>query len=214
MAQADAVLHEALRAAPRRYRMPPLPAGLDAAAAAPADTALAFAIEAARTGQLRQSPPSPDIRALFTRSLEHLIHAALAADGGDPAFQAMVLRTSDPEVEAYVRLRKQAAADRRAVRALVNNLAHPARLRAVPTGPLHDALAQLHGFSVAEAWAEVADILGLLLVEPFMRGDALRDTLQAALANEALQRLLRAGAALQHAGVRRYRMLREQHGPA
>ncbi len=194
--------------------MPPLPAGADAAASAPPDTALAFALEVARTAGLRDSPPPDDVRALFTRSLAQLIRAALAPEGGDAAFQALALRTSDAEVDAYVRLVEQSNADRRTVRALVNGLAHPARLHALAPGPLHDALAQLHQLASAQAWAEVADTMRLLLLEPFLQDDALREALQAALAGEALQRLLRAGAALQHAGVRRYRVLREQHGPA
>jgi hypothetical protein len=212
--QPDSLLLAALRAAPRRYRMPPLPDGIAAALAAPPDTALAFAIEAARAGHERGVPLPAGTADLFTRKLAQLIDAALAAEGGDPSFQAMVLRASDAEVAAYARLAEQAPADRRALRAQVNALAHPGKLHGMAPGPLRDALLELHRLLQAESWPALAGAAGLLQLQPFARDAALQDALQAIATSEPLRRLQRADAApAQHAGVRRYLALCALRGP-
>ncbi|RYY64418.1 MAG: hypothetical protein EOO24_56265, partial [Comamonadaceae bacterium] len=77
-----------MKAAPRRYRMPPLPADAAAARTAAPEAALAFAIESARVG----AEPLSAARALFLEALAALVRKSLDAAGGDPAFQALVLR--------------------------------------------------------------------------------------------------------------------------
>lgn len=146
MRTTDALLLAALRAAPRRHRLPPLPDGIEAASASNPETALAFAIEGARRARHRRTPPPAGLQDLFTRSLAALIRASLAAEGGAPAFQALVLRTRDAGVHEYVRLARQAPGDRRAVRAATDAFAHPGKLRAMAAGPLRDAQATVQAF--------------------------------------------------------------------
>ena len=116
------VVAAALAAAPRRYRMPALPASVEGARAAGPDVALAFAIESARTGTV------PGARELFLASLAALAIQALDPRTGDPGFQALVVRASEPSVHEYVALQALAARDARAVRRLVDAVAHPGRL--------------------------------------------------------------------------------------
>lgn len=193
--------------------MPPLPADAGAAAARGTDTALAFAIEAARTGQLRGMQPAAEVRALFTRHLAQLIRAALKPEGGDPAFQAMVLQAQDALVAEHVRLAAQRAADARAIRAAVDAIAHPGKLHAAPAGPSREALAQLHALAASQAWAGLARSAELLLDQAAAEDQRLADALRTMLAHPALQRLQRFDALQEHAGVQRYRAVCEQRGP-
>jgi len=188
-----ALLLAALRAAPRRYRMPPLPADAAAAAAAGTDTALAFALESVRAGRR-------DAQELFLRSLARLIRAALAPQDGDPAFQALVLRAQHPEVDEYVHLAAQLIADRRAVRAAVDAVAHPGKLRGMAPGALRDALAEIHGLAAEGFWPELITALQ-------------RASLATLLAGPALQRLARGNELLQAEAVQRYLVLCSQRGP-
>ncbi len=202
----ESLLLQALRAAPRRYRMPPLPATPEAAWAAGADAALALAIESARTGAA-----TPQVRELFARALAALIRSALSTDEGDAAFQALVLQAHDADVGEYVRLAAQINADSKAVRGIVNGFAHPARL---PEGaPRRGDLAALHQLAREEAWPALADrarqLQSLCADDPLLHAG-----LQRLSAAPALQRLLRAGALLPLAAVQRFRALREQQGPA
>ena len=190
---ADILLATALRVAPRRYRMPPLPASGDAAVAKGPACALAFAIEAARAalpdsvGWATRCPPS--LRDLFTSSLAALLQDAMTRD---PQFQALVLRSRDPRVAEFVRLSAKLAADQRTVRSLVDAIAHPGKLERQPPGSERDALAALHEWAAAGAWKEL--------------GDALPP-------NPALERLTRRSAMLELDAVRHYLALCEQHGP-
>jgi hypothetical protein len=179
----ESLLAHALRSAPRRYRMPPLPAD----AHAPAAVRLAFAIDEARAGR--------DARELFTASLADLIRAALRPADGDASFQALVLRTQHAPVEEHVRLAAQAAADRRAVRASVDAVAHPGKLRGLAEGLEREALARWHGLASAGEWKELG---------PLLAGTP---------AEAALQRLLRAEALLGEDEVRAYVQLMQRHGP-
>ena len=181
--QTDELLMKAVRSAPRRYRLPPLPADADA----PASVRLACAIEEARAGR--------DARERFTASLAELIVAALRAEDGDASFQALVLRTQHAEVAEHVRLAAQAPADRRAVRATVDALAHPGKLRAMAAGAERDALARLHRLASDGAWEELAS------------------TVAGTPAEVALQRLLRGDALLANANVRAYERLMARRGP-
>lgn len=181
--RAELLLMEALRRAPRRYRMPPLPAD----AQAPAPVRLAFAIEEARAGR--------EASERFTASLAELIAAALRPGAGDASFQALVLRTQHAEVAEHVRLAAQAAADRRAVLATVDALAHPGKLRAMAAGGQRDALARLHRAATEGAWEELESAVG------------------GTPADAALRRLRRGQALLADANVRAYERLVERRGP-
>jgi hypothetical protein len=172
--------------------MPPLPSGPDAAWAAGADTALAYAIEGARTGHGH--------RQLFLDALADLIRAALAPQGGDAAFQALVLRAQDPAVEEHVRLAAQSAADARAVRAAADAIAHPGKLRNIPAGAARDALEQLHQLASEGQWTKLRDAAARLSIDTIV-------------SNPGLARLERGAELLAHPGVQRYRELCERRGP-
>jgi hypothetical protein len=207
-------LAAALAAAPRRYRMPPLPADAAAAAARGVDTALAFAIEAARTGQLHGLPPPRGVRELFIHGLAQLIRAALAPRGGDPAFQALVLQAQDDQVAEYVRLGSRRAADERIIRAAVAAIAHPGKLRAAPAGPMRDALERLHNLTAAQAWLALGQAVRQTLDLPDAGEAPEREALRALQTHPALEGLRRMEALHDHAAVQRYRALGAQQGPA
>lgn len=202
-----------MRAAPRRYRLPPLPGGLEAASAAGPATALAFAIEGARQAKHQLAAAPAGLQDLFTRSLAALIRASLAPDGGDPAFQALVLRTRDADVDEYVRLARQAPLDRRAVRVATDAFAHPGKLRAMASGPLRDALSRVHELAAAGDWAALAGEIRQLTARPGAGDQALAPA-GALLADAALARLHRLGALRQGEAVQRYLALCGQRGPA
>ena len=202
MSGARELLHEALRAAPRRYRMAPLPADADDAEASGAEPAVAWALEVLRRSGEGGALPAV-AKDVFTRQLAELIRAAVVPGAGDPAFQALVLRTMEPEVEEYVRLMSQAAADRRVVTSAVDAVAHPGKMRDVADVTLREALVGLHGLSTSQSWSALGD--GMEALGPRLRGD---DGFW-----EALGRLERGDALQQAPAVQRYRALCEQRGP-
>jgi len=210
MHQPEDILLAALAAAPRRYRMPPLPADADATLAMGAETSLVFAVEAARIGKERGSPPPADMLDLFTRSLAQLIGDALARD---PAFQALLLRTQDAHVNEYVRLSGQRAADRRAVRTWTDAIAHPGKLHKLPPSDMREALSRLHRLAAADSWPELGQAIEQLLGQPFADDEQLRAALAAIHSSPAFERLARGGALLRLESVQRYQSLGEQHGP-
>lgn len=213
MHELDALLLAAVRTAPRRYRMPPLPASGGAAWAISPEAALAFALEAVRVAQEGGARPSPGAGRLFARALAALIRESLDAQHGDAAFQALVLQAHDADVESHARLASREAADRRAVRAATDAFAHPGKLRGRPPAQ-RDALASIHRLAAEDRWTALRQAAERMLaahahedVEP---GRALR----ALLAHPGLERLER-GAALQGVeSVRRYRALLERRGTA
>ncbi|MEJ8836366.1 hypothetical protein [Ramlibacter sp. AN1133] len=211
MHAAQDLLLAALRAAPRRYRLPPLPPDAAPARAGDVETALAFAIEAARLGIEQRRPVADDVRDLFTGALAAFLREAMVGERGDPSFQALVLQVHDAQVHEFVRLSRSAAADRRTVRSLTDAIAHPGKTRALPPGPGRDRLAALHALVAADAWTSLRDALA----EGAPEADAsLAATLDAILGSEALQRLVRRAALLPGASVQRYLALCERRGPS
>ncbi|MCD6076328.1 MAG: hypothetical protein K0R89_266 [Ramlibacter sp.] len=211
MSEARALLQEALRAAPRRFRMPDLPSQEQDALAMGADAAIAFALERMRAHVDAGEPVPAGARALFTRQLADLIRAALAPGSGDPTFQALVLRAMEPEVEEYVRLAATTVANQRVVRSAVDAVAHPGKLRGLDDGQLRERLERLHQLATSRSWSALPE--GLEAV-----GSRLRGNDGGGVGNDvvlqALERLQRADALLQSAAVQRYRALCEQRGPA
>ena len=194
----DALL-EAIRLAPRRYRMPALPGDADAAEAAGPDVALAFAIEALRCGR-----GEPKLAKLFVRSLAALIARALDSGTGDPAFQAWVLANQERVVTEHLELAAQEGVDQRRVRAAVDAFAHPGkwRGRAMP-----DELVRLHASSQSGDWAAVRAAAQALAATGWSsRGQAL-------LAEPALSRLERAASIRNDPAVRRHLALEAARGP-
>lgn len=194
--------------------MPSLPADAGAAAASSTDAALAFAIEAVRIGQEELGvPPPASVRSLFTEALAQLIRKALAPEGGDSAFQALVMQAQDAEVREHAQLSKQREADQRAIRAATNAFAHPGKLRHMPADEVRDALARLHGLAATDSWEELARAIERLLDLDLFAQKNLQPALQAILSNPALERLVLGNRLLHLEAVQRYQALCERQGP-
>ncbi|MDR6423898.1 hypothetical protein J2738_000020 [Variovorax paradoxus] len=211
----DALLLAALRTAPRRYRLPPLPADAEAAVAGGTDATLAFAIEAARTEKASPAtaPSHEAMQALFTRALAQLIREALAPERGDPAFQAAMLQAQDAQVHEHVQLSRQRAADLRTLRVAVDAIAHPGKLRHEAAGAVRDALVRLHGLAAAGAWPELAQALAQPLAQELRGTGNFGAPLEAIRSSPALQRLVRGSELLRRESVQRYQALCERRGP-
>lgn len=209
---ADALLLAALRDAPRRHRMPPLPTHAGAAEAAGTETALAFAVESARRHVQHGEPVPAEVPALFTRALAALVRSALAGEGGDPSFQALVLRAEHAQVQEHVQLASQAHADRRALRTAVDAVAHPGKLQGHLPGPLREALASLHGLAAEGDWPALAQAAARWRDGPHADASALA-WIEGLLAHPALARLQRHGELLRHENVQRYLALCAGRGP-
>ncbi|RYY66934.1 MAG: hypothetical protein EOO24_53640, partial [Comamonadaceae bacterium] len=194
----DALLLAALRDAPRRYRMPPLPADAAEARRAAPDAGLAWAIEATR----RSAAPDHEVAAVFVQALAALIRKALDPQTGDPAFRALVLRARSPAVDAWVRASARDVPDRRAVHAAVDAVAHPGKLRNAPAGTATEQLAQLHALARDGDWAGLRH--AAQAVPPDLPRAAQRAAVQALAAHPALLRLAEAAALRVHADVQRY----------
>ncbi|RYF18061.1 MAG: hypothetical protein EOO30_04460 [Comamonadaceae bacterium] len=203
MTPADSPLLAVLRDAPRRFRMPALHGDAQAARAAGAECALAFAMEAARTGMA-----SPALQDLFTDALANLIGQALVT-GADPAFQAQVQRSAQPEVEAFARLAARAEADRRMVRAASDALAHPGKLRTLDDVALRGKLARLHELASQEDWTALA----AAAVQVDTPDPGLRHAAHRIASHPALERLRHLAALRALPTVQQYLALCEQRGP-
>ena len=193
--------------------MPPLPSNAEAAVASGADVALAFAIAAACLAKERRLPPSAHSQETFTWALAQLIRQALTADGGDPAFQAVVLQAREAAVHEHVQLRRRRAADQRTVRTATNAIAHPGKLRRMPTGAAREALARLHALAAAGSWAALAQTAERALAQGLSEQPELRAPLEAMLSSPALARLQRGDELLRLDAVQRYQALCERRGP-
>lgn len=192
--------------------MPPLPADATSARQLGAETSLAFAIEAARTSAQDGSSAPPESAKLFTGALAALIREALHPEEGDPAFQALVLRAGDAQVDEHARLSTQSLADRRAVRSALDAIAHPGKLRQEPEGALREALAQLHALAADDAWTALREGARALLAQELE--DSMRSSLELVLHHPGLQRLVRSSHLHGTAAVQRYLRLCERRGPA
>ncbi|WP_232072990.1 hypothetical protein [Variovorax sp. RA8] len=194
--------------------MPPLPADADAAASIGVDAALAFAIETVRAVRERGSTTPARMEDFFTHALAGLIRRALAPEGGDPVFQALVLQAQSAEVREYVRMASQLASDRRAVRAATDAIGHPGKLRDMPAGATRDALARLHRLAADSAWTELAAATGQPLAQDITAGEqVVRSLLEGLRSSPALQRLAHGSALLRNEAVQRYLRLSERRGP-
>lgn len=159
----SALLDHTLSTVPRRYRLPALPAmacqpapATYGSAPAPA-TILAALIEQVRTAREQDQPAGEDLKARFIDTLAQLVRDAMRPHGGDPVFQAMVLRHRVPHVREYAALSAQADRHRRPVMALVNAIAHPQRQQRAASAARCEAMAQLHATAAAASWADLRD---------------------------------------------------------
>jgi len=207
--EADALLLQAIRQAPRPYRMPPLPATAAEAERTGPDAMLAYAIDALRAAVERGAHPAAELRGAFTRALAQSIEAALQPEGGDASFQALVLQRLEPLVREYVQLAARWAADRRAVRSAINAVAHPGKLRHL-AGSDRDHLTRLHELSTGGDWPALEVALNAP-ADPVAGGANAAIDSPAAL--ESLRRLARATALQSTAPVGQYLALCSARGP-
>ncbi len=213
----DPLLDAMLRTVPRRYRLPEL----DDACALPVDASpamtLALVIERARAALERGEMPGAALKDRFTNALARLVREAMRADGGDPVFQAMVLRHRTASVREYASLSARADQDRRAVRAAVNAVAHPGKQQRLGPGPQREALARLHAYAGAAAWNKLHDAVQQLPEmpqTPAMAGEPPGTRGLAQLREHpALARLRRLDTLASDPLVAQYRSLWERYGP-
>ncbi|UXH79149.1 3-deoxy-D-arabino-heptulosonate 7-phosphate synthase [Roseateles amylovorans] len=209
-----APLARMLLACVRRYRAPALPASLDEASLAGPATALAFAIDQARVATVQGVTPEPAVRALFIHALARLIAGALRPQGGDPAFQAMVLQHQWPVVREFASLNAHAAADRRTVQSTIRAFAHPEKTRRRPDAALRAALTELHRAGEAADWPRLVPMALALLDQPDVRADpALRRLLERLRDETAVDRLQRLAVLAHDERIQRYLRLWQQQGP-
>lgn len=210
------LLDQTLRAIPRRYRLGPVPAGRSGLEDSDPATALAVAIEQARVSLSAGAAPPSSCESLFVDALSQLIRNALRDRGGDPAFQAMVLRHQSPRVREHASLSAHAQADRRTVRTAVDAFAHPGKRRGMPDGPLADALASLHAAAAEEDWDALTQGAQTLLAatsSDAAADPAIAGPLDRLLNDPALARLLRMDALATDPLVQRYQTLWQRQGP-
>lgn len=193
--------------------MPPLPASAAEARRRGAAVTLAWSIESARLALEQGSHPEPGLCGLFTSALAELIRSALRIEDGDPAFQAQVLREQVAEVDLHVRLSATAEQDRRNVRALVDALAHPQKLRRMPGEPFRDTLSQLHALAAAGAWDALEHAAADLLRTAAGLSAPVRGTLQRLVRLASLQRLRRGRLLASLDSVKRYQALVARRRP-
>lgn len=209
----DALLLAALHATPRRHRLPPLPADVDAARAAGIEATLAFAIDGLRQAVDAGRPPPLELQQVFTEALAARVELALREPPeGDPAFQAALLRAEEPAVDEHVRLADAAAGDRRSLRLQVDAIAHPGKLARHPEA-MREGLARLHRLAESQVWPLLRPALAELQAS-LPADDPLQASLAALQASPALQRLERAAVLLVEEPVQRYRVLSDLAGPA
>ncbi|WP_425605890.1 3-deoxy-D-arabino-heptulosonate 7-phosphate synthase [Paraburkholderia sejongensis] len=179
-----------------------------------AATLLALAIEQAREAIARGEAPNASSARLFTGALARLIRDALRENGGDPVFQAMLLRHRTAVVREYASLAAHADRDRRRIHASINAIAHPAKQQRLDAGAQRDALSRLHALAFAHAWAQFGDALQAAVDTPELARDAaLQRNLAQLLGSAELQRLRRLDALATDPQVRGYRALWERQGP-
>lgn len=210
------LLVDTLRRVARRYRLPAIPdtrAASDSPQPADPATTLAITIEQTRMSMARGIAPGPEQQCLFTRALADLIHEALRPTGGDAAFQAILLRHHAPQVQEYASLSAHIDQDRRTIHAIVNAIAHPAKLQRRQVDAHRDQLARLHALKDAADWSALADT-ARRLVEGGVQDDArVAQGLARLLASDELDRLQRVAALGSDIEVQQYQALLDRQAP-
>ena len=212
LAPMDCPLLAAVRHAPRRHRLPPLPADAEAARACGAEVGVAYAVECLRRSRGDAAAVPPGTEEVFSTSLDALIRAGLSPPRGDGAFLALVLEEVEATVRAYRRLAASSASDWRAVRAAVDAIAHPGKLRGRPPGPLTERLVRLHRLATEGAADDLRCAAESVLVEARRTDPPLGAALEALHSHAALERLQRMAHLSGSEGVRRYLALLEHGG--
>lgn len=198
----------------RRYRLPAAPAACAQRLETSPATALAMAIDQARSAAQHAQAPDAATQRLFIGSLARLIGDAMRADSGDAAYQAMVLAHHAPPVREAMALQAHAEKDERELRSIINAVAHPAKFPQCTAGPQREALAQLHADHAAAQWDALAATAQRLLAMPQLAGETrLQRDLARLLSGAALARMQHATLLAADPLVQQYHALRDQHGP-
>ena len=208
------LLTQILSRVARRYRLPIRPEDAIHREHHGVASRLASIIERVRETVVSGRQPDAALKKQFLDTLARLIHDAMLDDEGDSAFQAMTLRHGAPRVREYASLAARSDPDRRAVLALVNTMAHPARQERTGDASLRAALAAVHDAASEQAWTR----LHTLLRELARIGATSTDTdvsrpAAALLEHPALARLQRLEALRADEQVGRYLKLWEKNGP-
>ncbi|NMK45357.1 3-deoxy-D-arabino-heptulosonate 7-phosphate synthase [Achromobacter sp. Bel] len=208
------LLDDILRALPRRYRVPETLGEVAAPLNGGSSTALAIAVEHARQALAAGATPGAATKQAFIQALARLIHDAVRAEGGDPAFQAIVLRHRAPQVREFAHLSSTADQDRRQIHAAVNGIAHPAKLQRMAPGQARDALAALQAAAALPSWTVLSQAAQRLRATQDKPLDpAVERALARLLDDPALARLQRLDALAPDGQVRQYQSLWDRHGP-
>lgn len=213
----SASIERLLLGLPRRYRVPDMEeVAQRVRSGQETDTAttIAVAIDHARRSSAGEAAPSPTLKQAFVESLARLVREALRADGGDAAFQAMVLRHASPLVREHASLAAHAARDRRRVHAIVNAIAHPGKRQHLPAEACARAMGRLHAYAAAGRWATLAR-MGRRLRSARKTGEnpAIARGLAQLMDSPALARLQRLETLAADEGVQRHEALWSRHGP-
>ncbi|KAG1217786.1 hypothetical protein G6F35_008855 [Rhizopus arrhizus] len=210
----SALLDDILRAVPRRYRVPETLAEVATMLHGGSSTALAVTVEQARLALAAGTTPDAATKQGFIQALARLIHEATRTEGGDPAFQAIVLRHGAPQVREFAHLSTTADQDRRQIHAAVNGIAHPAKLQRMAPSQDRDALAALQAAAASASWTALSEAAQRLRA---MQEKTVEPAVQRALArlldDPALARLQRLDALAPDGQVRQYQSLWDRHGP-
>lgn len=206
-------LDETLRIVPRRYRLPVWCAGSEPHHKANPATTLAVVIERARSAIDFGEMPDPAHKGRFTEALAQMIREAMRADGGDSAFQAMVLRHRVAQVREYASLAAQANKDRRLIHLIVNALAHPAKLQRMPPSAQREVLVRLHSATSSASWSILADTMDQLLAPGAADEPTVQRSLRRLRDSSAVGRLQRLDALASDDLVRQYLALQDRNSP-
>jgi hypothetical protein len=208
------LLDNILRTLPRRYRVPALAGASAAGKGANPTTTLAVTIEQARATLARGEAPDASLQTVFVDALASLIHDAMRADAGDPAFQALVLKHRAPRVREYALLAATADQDGRRLRTTVDAIAHPAKLQRAGADVPREMLGQLYAAAASASWPMFADVSRQLLRLPAVtNAPPLAQALERLLDDPALARLQRFAELAPDELVQAYRALWDRHGP-
>ena len=209
------LLADTLHRVVRRYRLPATPDTLatpESPQSADPATTLAITIEQTRTSMAYGIAPGPEQQHRFTQALADLIHEALRPTGGDAAFQAILLRHHAPQVQEYASLYAHVDQDRRSIHAIVNAIAHPAKLERLQADAKRDRLAQLHALKDAADWSALADT-ARQLVDSGVLDTRAAQGLARLLASDELDRLQRLTALGSDIEVQHYQALLDRQAP-
>lgn len=210
------LLADTLRRVARRYRLPAIPdtpATPDSPQPADPATTLAITIEYTRMSLARGIAAGAAQQHRFTQALADLIQEAQRPTGGDAAFQAILLRHHAPQVQEYASLSAHIDQDRRTIHAIVNAIAHPAKLQRRQADAQRDQLARLHDLKNAADWPALADTARQLVNDGVLDDTHVAQGLARLLASDELDRLRRLAALGSDTDVRRYQALLDRQAP-